>query len=45
MREYYVTITYLATVTAENESDATAITQKWIAEGDLYPADIEVEEK
>lgn len=45
MKEYYVTVTYLATVTAENDSDAATIAQKWIAEGDLYPADIEVEEK
>ena len=45
MKEYYVTVTYLATVTADNEDDAAAIAQKWIAEGDLYPADIEVEEK
>lgn len=45
MKEYYVTVTYLATVNAENDSDAAAITQKWIAEGDLFPADIEVEEK
>lgn len=44
MKEYCVTVTYLATVEAENDSDAAIIAQKWIAEGDLFPNDIEVEE-
>ena len=45
MKNYYVTITYLATVEAENENDAAVIAQQWIAQGDLFPSDIEVEEQ
>lgn len=45
MKDYYVTITYLASVEAESEDDAAVIAQQWIAQGDLFPNDIEVEEK
>ena len=45
MKEYYVTVTYLATVSAEDEQEAQDIVQAWIDNGDLLPADIEVEEK
>lgn len=45
MKEYYVTVTYLATVNAENEQEAQDIVQAWIDNGDLLPSDTEIEEK
>ena len=45
MKEYYVTVTYLATVNAESEQEAQDIVQAWIDNGDLLPNDIEIEEK
>ena len=44
MKEYYVTVTYLATVNAEDEQEAQDIVQAWIDNGDLLPNDIEIEE-
>ena len=44
MKEYYVTVTYLATVEAKNEDDAERIAKNWIYDGLLEPNDIEVEE-
>ena len=31
MKEYYVTVTYLATVTAESEAEAAVVVQEWVA--------------
>lgn len=45
MKEYYVTVTYLATVVAEDEDKAAAAALQDIASGVLEPNDIEVEEK
>ena len=45
MKEYYVTVTYLATVVAEDEGDAAAVALQDIATGFLEPNDIEIEEK
>ena len=45
MKEYYVTVTYLATAAAEDENEAQNIVQAWIDNGDLLPADVEIEEK
>lgn len=45
MKEYYVTVTYLATVVAENEDEAAAMALQDIASGVLEPNDVEIEEK
>ena len=45
MKEYYVTVTYLATVVADDEDDAAAMALQDIASGFLEPNDVEVEEK
>ena len=45
MKEYYVTVTYLATVAANDEDEAAAVALQDIASGVLEPNDIEVEEK
>jgi hypothetical protein len=45
MKEYYITVTYLATIIAENEDEAAAIALADIASGVLEPNDIEIEEK
>lgn len=41
---YYVSVTYLATVYAENEDDAMDVTVKLIEDGLIVPNDIEVDE-
>ena len=45
MKEYYVTVTYLATVIAEDEDEAAVVALQDIASGVLEPNDIEIEEK
>ena len=43
--EYYVTLTYIATVDADNYDDASDKVLKMVENGDLVLKNIEVEEK
>ena len=45
MKEYYVCVTYLTIIEAENEEEAAALTEQYILDGKLVPNDFEIELK